>query len=633
MLSIENPLNSSLKRKHTTETDESQKMHKKVRIQLPEGPEISPEAPLFSYEMYKSWVQKALDDMDKGNAEQVNTLTSQIPVRSSTSSEIFSFVQMEYVLSVLSSEISRLDNVACAPLITAILRLRWSNVENQAFVSAYVKFLAVLVSGIPKWWTEVASKVIQEFELADTGRHHSIIKHILKIIPTSSSVLGNYFHKFFPHKSDTTRNYCNYVKNLLHVTEYAEELEFSVWSVIIEKLVQLDVELFDDNDEDDDDDEDYEQEEDDEDDDDDQDEDNEEDNDIPVNFVPEEDEEYEPDNLAQNAILIRKKLDSTLSMLFIFLDKKLNHETLEHGTGLRLFSSLLTLFKTFVLPTHRTSAVQYIIFRCCNTRADLMEAFLVSMLEIAMAPSESIELRQKALQYVSSFIARAKNLTRTQIVFVISILASWVNRYIDEREIEVDHAIGGMSRFKMFYAACQALFYIFCFRHKMLRRDDEDNGWECDLDQLYQRMIVTKFNPLKYCKSTVVGMFAGIAQRENAVYCFTVIEQNRLGRFNRAGSPGLSGATSAPGIGSNFFSKKREFVQIEAYFPFDPLSLKNSRKLLGDIFVEWDDVAESFDTSSEEYEEGNTEDDDNEDDDDDDDDDEDEEDDQVQENI
>jgi len=163
------------------------------------------------------------------------------------------------------------------------------------------------------------------------------------------------------------------------------------------------------------------------------------------------------------------------------------------------------------------------------------------------------------------------------------------------------------------------LFYIFCFRHGILRKqgddDDSSSDWECGLDKLFQRLIITKFNPLKYCKGTVVAMFAQISQKENAAYCFTVMEQNRLGGFNPDGTRTKSNsimATSPLGGGSNgsasyfgaagtFWSKSQEFVTLEGYFPFDPLVLPKAKKSITSLYVEWEDVAGDYDSGSEDY--------------------------------
>jgi RNA polymerase I-specific transcription initiation factor RRN3 len=581
----------------------------------------------FSSNMYKAYVQNALDQLLDNNTEPINNLAYQLSLPA-TSSEAMSQEQILNLISALTSEISRLDSYLCGPVINGVLKLKWSNREPQ-FVAAYVRFLMVLVSGIPKWWPDVANKIVAEFVVDDTGPHHSVLSYIVRVIPTSSSTLQGVFMKQFPHKSDSTKNFINYVRNLLRVVEYCRELEKGVWGLILERTVALDVELYDevdnsdsdDDDDDDDDDEEVdevdeeeeEEEEDDDEDDDDQDvmevvdgqenlkegtveevdNDNDDDDDTASDVS-----EYDVGDMQNDTVSIREKLDGTLCLLFEHLESKFCPERLVLPETIQLFSTLLDLFKSYVLPTHRTRSVQYVLFRTCHSHNDLLDAFLASMIELALSPNENIERRQKAMQYISSFIARAKGLSKAQIVFVVSFLAGWLDRYIRDREVEVDHAMGGMGRFRMFYSVCQALFYIFCFRHSTLHKND---GWECDLDALFQRLIVTKFNPLRYCKRTVVAMFARIAQRHNVAYCFTIMEQNRLGGFKHESKPTtpLGGATSYFGVGSSMWSKSQEFVALEGYFPFDPLALRGAKQSVREMYVEWDDVADDSDSGSE----------------------------------
>ncbi|ANB12327.1 Rrn3p [Sugiyamaella lignohabitans] len=612
----------------------------------------------FSETVYKARVQDALDQLTfHKNANPINHLVAQLEIPSN-SSESLTPEKSLYLVKALTSEVSRLDSPSCAPLINAILKMKWTN-KNADFVSAYVRFLGVLVSSIPKWWTEVANKVISEFTMKETTAHHSVLSYILKIIPTASSTVSGIFIKNFPHKSDTSKHLVCYVKNLLKTVEYCDELERSVWALIFERTVQLDVELYeeleDEDDDIDDDDDEY-----DDDDDVDLDQDKDENgtsytSELAVKLEEESsDDEDDGDDWDDNASdmseydvedhittdvkSLKRKLDSIITLLFDYLDTKFNAEKLNSPQTVQLFTTLVDLFKAFILSTHRTRSVQYIIFRTCHAHPDLLDAFLVSMIELALSPSENVERRQKAMQYISSFIARAKGLSRAQIIFVVSFLTGWLDRYIREREIEVDNAVGGMGRFKMFYSVSQALFYIFCFRHSILRKTDDvesssvatpapstkravspSSEWECDLDHLFQRVILTKFNPLRYCKHTVVAMFAQIAQKENAAYCFTIIEQNRLGGFRSSssissGNISDSGALPSPlsnyssnsyfGAGNTFWTKSQEFVALEGYFPFDPLMLPKARHYLDGLYVEWEEVAEDFsDGSSDEDDE------------------------------
>jgi RNA polymerase I-specific transcription initiation factor RRN3 len=582
---------------------------KKVRIDTSE--EI-----IVSGNMFKSYIQNALDQLDNHNPGPLNSLASRLALPS-TSQDALTTQQLMFMLSALTSEVSRLDSQACDPISESILKLQWVQ-RGPDFEALFVRFLGVLISGIPKWWSRVANKVIAEFTQLKTDSHHSVLRHILRLIPTSSSAFQSIFIKHFPHKSSKVKPTVAYIKNLLVCSEYVRELERGVWSLIFERLVELDVELYEDFDDDNEDENDEEDEEDDDEDEDDelenQDgikaEESNGDNDDEDEFDGSDEEitQHElGDDATQEMQLITRKLDIILSILFEYLDERINPQTLENGDGISLFTILLEEFKAFVLPTHRTRSIQYLIFRVCHSHPDLLDAFLASMTELALSPTEHVERRQKAMQYISSFVARAKGLTKTQIVFVVSILTAWLDRYITEREVEVDYAMGGMGRFKMFFSVSQTLFYIFCFRHQML---EKEGGWECDLDKLFQRLIITKFNPLRYCKRTVVAMFARIAQKKDAAYCFTIMEQNRLGGFRSSASttpsttPYSSMTSSYFGPTSTFWAKNQEFAALEGYFPFDPLVLKRAGKYIRDYYVEWDDISEEFeDSGSEDYEE------------------------------
>jgi len=521
-------------------------------------------------------------------------------------------------------------------------------------MNIYASFITVLVSAIPRWSTMVTNKLILDFTRENTDIHHSVLKYILALLPTASSSLPATFQKHFPHKSDNTKYIIRYISNLLRVVSYAPQVRTSVWALIMEKTVELDVELQEDLEDDDDD----EEIEDDMDKSDEEDEeenikqtslkeliganDNDTDNEEDDNDMMSDTSEYNVESMDMTTAVVRHKLDAVMTLLLNHLDSSLSHDQIESGDGQLLFVTLQNLFKTYVLSTYRTTSVQYLLFWASHANPVLMDAFLASLIETALSPNENMEKRLKAMQYISSFIARAKGLSQTQIIFTISILASWLSAYIEEREAEVDSvAGGGMGKFKMFYSVTQTMMYIFCFRHALLRKEhvkktqstsggsDEldglkiessDSQWVCDLDKLFRRLIITKFNPLRYCRRTVVSMFAQIAQKEDLVYCFTVMEQNRLGQPTlSATSTPTTTAANTPNVGGVdvLWKKSQDFVMMDAYFPFDPLSLPTCKERIQSMYVEWNDVANDSDSGSEDY--------DNDDDDDDDDDDEDDE--------
>lgn len=657
-----------------------------------------------------------------------------------SSSEAFTNEQLFYIIGALTTEISRLDTPNSNELVSSILEIKWTQMGSN-FINAYVRFLTVLVSGVPRWWFDVTTKMVEGFqEEDDTSAQHLVIRHILKLMPTVVSSLQSILSNNFPHKTESKPPTIRYLNNLLKVVDYAPELRSSIWSLIFERVIQLDVELqdllLDSDEEDDEEDDEDEDEEDDEDDEEDEDEDemgtppsssnqgiiphvkhhedindDEDDGMLDVSKIvqansqsslnshstmedthdseksqshkhndrdgdedddeihgvstlfddDEDDYEYDIEG-GIDVLAIRNKLDAIMTLLFDYVEKKITPEGVseEHGEAQILFTTLLAHFQSYILSTHRTRSVQFLLFRAAHAHPALLDAFLVSLIEIALSPSEVMDKRLKAMQYISSFIARAKGLSRIQILFVVSILVDWVKRYVEEREGEVESKPGSMGRFKMFYAVSQALMYIFCFRHTILRVSDRDSNnklgndfkndinnkntnvtnttsnrndstteassvvirkssadseWECNLDKLFQRIVISKFNPLRYCRDTVVSKFAQLALRENLVYCFTIMEQNRLGSkqqdssVNNSSQSSLSrpsainnsdvnGSTSSLAKYMFHTSRHKDFVMLDAYFPFDPMHLPNSKRLIDPIYVEW--VADEEDSDSEE---------------------------------
>ncbi|KAK6465153.1 RNA polymerase I-specific transcription initiation factor RRN3 [Scheffersomyces coipomensis] len=638
----------------------------------------------FSEKMYQTFVKSAFDALDK-----INTLTERINIPISHR-EALPLKHFNIVLHNSISSISKLDNKSSQHLISAILNYKWLEINQiddpfaySTFTELYSHFLSVLVSSLPKYLHDVINKLINEFNNFDPFKnekqsiiinHHQILAKIIRYIPTCINSFPSGLQKHFPHHlSSSTKELTNYINNLMALIDYCPELQYSAWRLIIECCIKLDVELQNELDDLDDDEieellnEDIE-------------EDIEEGDsvaDVTINQVNnEEDEDNEQDmeyivdpmNSTTNIKLLSSKLDSIINILLTKTSNSFTVEKLDNGSGITLFNSITSLFRSHILPTHFTKSTQFILFHITQYQPELADSYLVMLIDVAFNPNEVLEKRLKSMQYISSYIARAKNLSRHQVVFIVSYLIGWLNKYIIERENEIadsqdrmnlsslmefntSRQVGGMERFKLFYAAFQALIYIFCFRHKLLYKSFEtnesstststttnaiptsntgDSEWECDLDKFFQRVILSKFNPLKFCDETVAYIFAKIATKLNVCYCYSIIEHNKRERMLQAVSSSNNESKTQSMLPSAVgnFRQKQEFLDLEAYFPFDPLVLPLSKAIVSKWYVDWsavnpsngeDDDEDSGSASSHHEDEG-LEDDSEEDDDDEDDD-------------
>ncbi|XDT28299.1 RNA polymerase I specific transcription initiation factor RRN3 [Nakaseomyces glabratus] len=586
---------------------------KKPRVDIVGSTEIYVEAgndAHFSDEMYRKFIKNALDELEKNDPMQINAITSQISLSAKNPDRI-STKNFTILLEVLSNNINKVDSSKGLPLIQCIINFeKWWELPDPA-LGKYIFFIKVLCSSIPKWWQDVAMIMISSFILSSekTTQHHELLKYFLRMIPSSMSYIDSYLIRYFPNKNDSKKNIVNYISNVLMLTSYCQELKFQAWSLIMERVISIDVELqneLDELDDDiddemvDDDGDDSDEDEDDEDEDhsgaEDDAEDDEDEDDGDDFDDADGQEEYNID-LTQGIKELSNKLDAILSLLSSEIIKDMTPEKLESGEGIGTFNTLTTLFKTHILPTYYTRSVQYIMFHLSQQQLELMDSYLVTLIDISFAANETSEKRIKSLQYLGSYIARAKKLSRTQIVFVASYLTSWLNCYVIEREEEVNQP-GGMDRFKHFYAAFQALCYIFCFRHKDLR--DVDGSWECELDKFFTRMVISKFNPLKYCNENVMLMFARIAQEEDVAYCFSIIENNNnellrgiMGKADssRGGTPTPMGPATSWSLAT-----RQQFIDLQSYFPYDPLFLKNYKNMMKEYYIEWSEAGGEYES-------------------------------------
>lgn len=147
-------------------------------------------------------------------------------------------------------------------------------------------------------------------------------------------------------------------------------------------------------------------------------------------------------------------------------------------------------------------------------------------------PNSASVLRQAAVSYISSLLARASYISirydpfirlvqgfdfhnfrgflilRT-VIACFDIMCPWIHYYINSQEdtskVVVDAHIHGA-----FYSVCQAVFYVVAFRHKELT--DSKKGLEYLRSLNFERIVTARLNPLKICHPVVIKNFASISR-------------------------------------------------------------------------------------------------------------------------
>lgn len=443
-------------------------------------------------------------------------------------------------------------------------------------------------------------------------RIHSTLKYLLQLIPLASGALSKILADSFPYLTDTRRrakrSFVEYVRNVLKVTEYAPELKSEILDLVVERHVKIDVQAQIDVDE---------LEEDIEemllqdgpstagdplnptnadeaasDDDDSDDESDISDSDL--------DDDIDDDEEREKCLKLSiSKLDSGLDTLFTYYAPIFTKP--DSLSSQQTFNQLLSQFRKIVLPTYRSRHTQFLLFHFAQTSPDLTTAFTDALAVVLADKSRSPIIRISAAAYIASFIARGARIQPDSVLYAFDTLAA----YVSSQRAALEPSCRGpdLRRFSTYYAAVQALLYIFCFRWRALLHDadDEPDPDETDdellssgralvfapgvRDALSSAVFGSRLNPLKVCAPEIVEEFARVAHALGFLYVWTVVESNKRVRLGKGVSREVgTRETSLTGIVG-----ERQF-QLDAYFPFDPYRLPVSRRWVEGEYVEWKGV-------------------------------------------
>lgn len=367
------------------------------------------------------------------------------------------------------------------------------------------------------------------------GRIHTLLRLLISLIPTLSPALSPLLATHFPPKRDPSEAQICYIDNLLGLTEYCPALAEDVLGLVIERALNVDVEIQGESD-------DWEELDEldgqgpagpersvadvvdrptAEDDHDDDSSDDDEEGGV-INFESDDDDELNQDLAQEKAgkkvpgvmsiLAMRKarenstKLDAILKVVFDHLaaahsrkpiptpsttptsttpaatDSTETTPTPESAPTpavlarrLSLFRTLLDIFDRTLLRTFKTRHTQFLLFYLCSLDPASSDHFIGVLLGRALFETDAPAVtRVAAAGYVASFISRAKFVDAAMTRKVVRLLCEFLETQMDAN-VNSKSAAGGHQHLPVFYAVAQAVFYIFCFRWKdLLDEGDED---------------------------------------------------------------------------------------------------------------------------------------------------------------
>lgn len=139
-------------------------------------------------------------------------------------------------------------------LVDAIFRFDWNHPPNVSF--AYQQLLTQLVSAnstylLPALHTLVRAMLLRVDEMDDSGGGarerrgsvHSSLQTLLYLVPSGGSKLFPVLSSHYPHKRRSGDILADYARQLLEVLRYMPSAQGKVLQLIIEKCLEIDVEI------------------------------------------------------------------------------------------------------------------------------------------------------------------------------------------------------------------------------------------------------------------------------------------------------------------------------------------------------------------------------------------------------
>ncbi|XP_071914924.1 uncharacterized protein [Coffea arabica] len=278
--------------------------------------------------------------------------------------------------------------------------------------------------------------------------------------------------------------------------------------------------------------------------------------------------------------LVAEKLDSLMVLVFGHLKSSYENGRLE-----QVFDTLLQSFHKTVLTAYKSKFAQFVMFYACSLDPDNCGTnFAVTLVNIFEGSSYP-EWRMSAVAYLASYLSRAKFVSASFVVSVLERLVNWCSDYCKNQ-----HGDSNPKAHKVFYAGCQAIMYVLCFRMRSIVAIPRLRSqlFLLRIDDILRHPL----NPLKVCLPSIVEEFLRVAKSS---HLFNVA-QNFV-------SDGLLESELSMTFGG--------LERLDMFFPFDPCLLKKSDRFIRPNFVYWSMVRSTYeeeddDDDDDDDEEGNS---------------------------
>ncbi|CAN6200700.1 unnamed protein product [Urochloa humidicola] len=248
----------------------------------------------------------------------------------------------------------------------------------------------------------------------------------------------------------------------------------------------------------------------------------------------------------------------------------------EHGCLKREFDILKTIFRKGVLKVHKCKFAQFIMFYACSLDPEICGLdFALFLTDIFTKKEDDAIVRMSAVSYVGSYLSRARFISADTVVAILKRLVDWC---IGHCERQKKNRTKNPVEHQIFYASCQAVMYVLCFR---LRSIMDYPNLKSQLFKMNIGFILRDpLEPLKVCLPSIVNEFLRQAKAAGLFTAYVDLELEDI-------------------IESDLSKAFGGVNRLDMFFPFDPYLLKESDSYIRPNFEFWSLVKTTYSSDDE----------------------------------
>ncbi|XP_055300185.1 RNA polymerase I-specific transcription initiation factor RRN3 isoform X2 [Sitodiplosis mosellana] len=450
--------------------------------------------------------------------------------------------------------------------VETLICLNWIN-RNETLIVEYQEFLIDLLSEHNKYTSFALSKLIQFWVPKPIDESfwkngvpderikfflnyvHQTLGKILDVIPMANDFAIEVIEKLFPYYTKPSYVIAGYMNNMMWMMEYRPMFREDLLQILFKNFVLMDVSV------------------------------RRSDIEAAERLSQDAEEIFKMDaddvklqNQEGMQHPIAQTIDICLNKLFEYITAQCQSNPNEDSnkTTLRcshFFKILMKSFEDYILPTHKTNHIQFVMFYFCSLRTSISESFISYLCSKVWDPNVATTVRQSSVGYIASLLARGKFISQQRIKHTLHDLCRWAHDYVEKSDASQNTQ--NIKVHLVFYAVCEAIFYVIAFRSRDLTNSSENLTF---LQSLQLSTLVTcHLNPLRVCLPAVATTFAGVTRAHQLAYCHTILERNARRKLAM--------------VYQNEIVMPEE--TLDTTFPFDPYLLKKSGKYIEAVYQQY----------------------------------------------